>query len=255
MTSGNQSTAVATPQMEWEPTAKWIRVTLGGQVIADTKRAFLLRENRRLPIYYIPQDDARMDLMTPTDRRTNSRSRGEATYWTITSNEATVENGAWAHPNPPEGAPDLKGYIAFEWDKMESWFEENEEVYVHARDPHKQIQVLESTRHVKVVLDGETIAESDHPVMIFEPNMVTRYYLPKLDVRMDRLVPSSTMTRCPYKGEASYYSVKVGDEEFKDIIWSYKYPTPEVAKIAGRLCFYNEKVDAIIVDGEEQPKP
>ena len=241
--------------MQWEPTAKWLRVAFGGQIIADTKRAYLLREDRRLPIYYIPQDDARMDLMQPTDRRTNSRSRGEATYWTVTVNGATAENAAWAHPAPPEGAPGLKGYIAFEWDKMEAWFEENEEVYVHARDPHKHIEVLESTRHVRVVLGGQTVAESRHAVLLFEPNMLTRYYLPKLDVRMDLLRPSDTVTRCPYKGQAAYFSIEAGDTVHKDIIWYYRHPTPEVAKIAGRLCFYNEKVDAIYVDGEEQPKP
>jgi uncharacterized protein (DUF427 family) len=108
---------------------------------------------------------------------------------------------------------------------------------------------------VRVVVGGETVAESRNPVLLFEPGHPHRYYLPKLDVRMDLLQPSERVSRCPYKGEAHYYSMVVNGNEAPDMVWCYRHPTPEASKVAGLLAFYNERVDAIYVDGEEQPKP
>ena len=154
----------------------------------------------------------------------------------------------------PEAAG-LKEHLSFKWNKMDAWYEENEQVYVHARDPYKRIDVIHSTRHVQVVVGGEVIAESHKPALLFETGLLTRYYLPKLDVRMDLLLPSDTATRCPYKGEAHYYSAVAGDHVSTDIAWYYTYPTTEVSRIAGMLCFFNERVDALYVDGELLPKP
>ena len=138
---------------------------------------------------------------------------------------------------------------------MDAWFEEDDEVYVHARDPYKRVDVLHSSRHVKVVVAGQVMAESRRPAVLFETGLPTRYYLPKADVRMDLLVPTDTETRCPYKGTASYYSMRSGSALVRDIAWYYRHPIPECSKIENLICFFDERVDAVYVDGELQDRP
>jgi uncharacterized protein (DUF427 family) len=137
---------------------------------------------------------------------------------------------------------------------MDAWFEEAEPVYVHPHDPYKRIDILQSTRHVVVVVGGETVAESRNPVLLFETGLPTRYFLPKLDIWMDLLIPSDKVTGCAYKGKAQYYSLRVGDKIIPDIAWYYTYPTTEASKIPGMICFFDERVDAVYVDDVEQPK-
>lgn len=138
---------------------------------------------------------------------------------------------------------------------MDAWFEEAEEVFVHAHDPHHRIDVLQSSRHIEIVLGGEVVADSRSPVLLFETGLPTRYYLPKVDVQMKLLLTSDTVTGCAYKGKAQYYSAKVGDKLFHDIAWYYTYTTTETAMIAGKIAFFNERVDLLRVDGVEQSKP
>ena len=135
--------------------------------------------------------------------------------------------------------------MTFEWSKMDAWFEEDDEVYVHARDPYKRVDVLHSSRHVSVVVAGELVAETRRPSLLFETGLPTRYYLPKADVRMERLIPNAKETRCPYKGLASYYSVRTGAAIVPDIAWCYRHPIPECSKIENLVCFFNERVDAL----------
>lgn len=247
--------------VQTELSPKRLRTVLNGVVVADSKRVLLLREKGHTPVYYFPEDDVRMDLMRPTDQTTHCPRKGDASYYTITIGEKTVENGAWYYPKPHAsepglgGAPDLRGYVAFYWNKMDAWFEEDEEVFVHARDPYKRVDVMRSTRHVQVVIGGVVVADSHSPVLLFETGMPTRYYLPKFDVRIDLLRPSDRVTRCPYKGEARYYSVAVDGKVAEDVAWYYRYPNPEAGKIANHIAFYTERVDATYLDGEELPKP
>ena len=112
----------------------------------------------------------------------------------------------------------------------------------------------ELMQHVQVVVDGVTVADTHRPHLLFETGLPTRYYIPKLDVRMDLLTPTATQSRCPYKGKAMYWSLTVGDRQYQDIVWSYSPPIPECTRIDNLLAFYNEKVD-IIVDGEKQSRP
>ena len=238
----------------FEPTRKWLRVMLAGKIIADSRKVYLLLPGGP-PFYYFPQSDVCMDMLKPTDRTSESTRFGKAVYWDIKIGEELIENAAWTYPQPLAPGIDLSGYVSFDWNKMEAWFEENEQVYVHPHDPHKRIDILNSTRHIEVVVGGQKVAVSDRPTLLFETGLPTRYYLPSLDVRMDLLVPSDTVTGCAYKGKANYYSVKIGDKIFPDIAWYYRYPMMEAAKIAGLLCFYNERVDKLSVDGEEQTKP
>ncbi len=149
---------------------------------------------------------------------------------------------------------ELKGTIRFKWAAMDAWFEEDEEVYVHARDPYARVDVLQSSRHIRVEVDGVTVAESRQPRLLFETGLPTRYYLPKTDARMDLLIPTEHRSHCPYKGTAEYYSLQVKGTTHENFVWWYRFPTPESAKIAGYLCFYNERVD-VYVDGQLQARP
>jgi uncharacterized protein (DUF427 family) len=244
---------ISAPSPRWVESPKWVRAFFAGVAIVDSKRACLLREGGP-PKYYFPLEDVRTDLLRPSERKTNSPGKGEAAWWTIQATGKRAENAAWSFSTPSADAAFLRGYISFEWSAMDAWFEEKEEVFVHPRDPFKRIDALQSSRSVKVVLSGEPVAETRDPVLLFEPGHPVRYYLPKADVRLDLLVPSETVTSCPYKGQARYYSF-AGPKPVKDIAWSYTYPTKECASIAGRLSFFNERVDTLYVDDNLVPRP
>jgi uncharacterized protein (DUF427 family) len=238
-----------------ELTPRWLRVVFGGETIADSKRALIVRESKILPVYYFPREDVRTDLLVPSDYRTRDPHKGEATYWTVQVGPAIAEHAAWSYQEPLPAWPDSGRYLAFAWNQMDAWFEEDEEVFVHPRDPYKRVDVMPSSRHVRVVVAGQTVAESRRGRLLFETGLPTRYYLPREDVRMDLLERSGTHSRCPYKGLASYWHVRVGDFVGKDFVWSYPDPIPECPKIRDLLCFFNERVEAIYVDGELQPRP
>jgi len=142
----------------------------------------------------------------------------------------------------------VAGHVRFDWDAMDGWFEEDEEVFTHPRDPHTRVDVLASSRHVRVELGGVVIAESSGARLLFETGLPVRYYLPKTHVRMDLLEATATETHCPYKGQAEYWSVRVGDDLYQDIAWSYRAPFAEAQKVAGLVSFYGDDVE-IFVDG------
>jgi uncharacterized protein (DUF427 family) len=169
--------------------------------------------------------------------------------------DRAAEHAAWGYPAPPADRLGLRDHVAFEWPKMDAWFEEDDEVYVHARDPYKRVDVLHSSRHVRVVVAGEVVCDTRRPTLLFETGLPTRYYVPKTDVRMDLLEPTETETRCPYKGLASYYSVRIGSTVVRDIAWCYRHPIPECGKIENLVCFFDERVDAVYVDGQLEPRP
>ena len=193
--------------------------------------------------------------MVPSGKKTECPYKGEASYWSLKAGNKTADNAAWSYINPLLEASELKNHFAFEWNKMDAWYEEDEEVFVHPRDPYKRVDVMPSKRHVQIVIDGQTVADTRRPRLLFETNHPVRYYIPQEDVRMDFLVPSTAQSRCPYKGPASYWSVKIGDQIFEDMIWSYKEPIPECPKIKGLLCFFHERGAEIYVDGEKIPPP
>jgi uncharacterized protein (DUF427 family) len=237
-----------------EPTPKRIRVVVGGETIADSRRAMLLQEAGHQPIYYFPPEDVRPEVLEPSDKHTHCPKKGEASYYTIRAGERVIEAGAWYYPEPLPGAPPINDLIAFYWDKMDRWLEEGEEVFGHARDPYHRIDLRQSDRQIKVSLDGQLLAESTRAVGLFESNLPPRWYLPREDV-VAELEPSDTLSTCPYKGHAGYYSVRLPNGELaKDLIWHYDEPLLEASTIAGLLCFYNEKVD-LELDGELQQRP
>ena len=244
-----------TPWIVVEPTPRWVRNFFGGETIADSRRTMLLRENRVLPVYYFPKQDIRMDLLQPTGDTTHDELKGEADRFTIRAGGRVAEDAAWSFKHPIEEWPEITEHVAFTWASLDKWMEEEEEVFVHPRDPYKRVDVMPSSRHVRIEWNGQTIAESRQARLLFETGLPTRYYLPPEDVRVDLLQATDTSSRCPYKGLASYWSVQVGDRVGKDFVWSYPNPIPECPKIKGLMCFFNERVDAIYVDDELQPKP
>ena len=137
---------------------------------------------------------------------------------------------------------------------MDGWFEEDEQVFTHPRDPYTRVDILHSSRHVRVEVEGVTIAESAKPTLLFETGLPVRFYLPKTRVRMDLLTATETVTHCPYKGLAEYWSVRLGETLHADLAWSYRTPLPESQKIAGLVALYNERVD-LHVDGVRQARP
>jgi uncharacterized protein (DUF427 family) len=238
-----------------EASPRRVRVVVDGETVADTTRAMLLYETNHLPVYYFPISDVRTDLMERTDHTTHCPYKGDAAYWTIKAGNKACENAMWSYETPYDEVPELAGLAAFYWNRVDHWYEEDEEIFVHPRDPHKRVDTVPSSREVAVVLGGETVAKSTRAMFLFETGLPTRYYIPQSDVRMDLLSPTDTVTRCPYKGVARYWSAEVGGRRYEDIVWSYPDPVPECPKIKGLMCFYNENVDAVTVDGEEIPKP
>lgn len=232
-----------------------VRVIFNGETIADSKHAKLVREADVLPIYYFPPTDLCTDGFRRSQHRTHCPYKGEATYWSIDFAGRHAENASWSYQNPLPAAGGIDGHFAFEWNKMDKWLEEDEEIFVHARDPYKRVDVLPSSRHIRVLIDGQLVAETRRPRLLFETNHPVRYYIPQEDVRIDLLVPSVTHSRCPYKGPADYWSVKLGEQQFDDMVWGYMNPIAECPKIKGLLCFFHERGADIYVDGEKIPRP
>ena len=242
-------------RITFEASPRRVRVNFAGETVADSTNAHLLFETRHLPVYYFPRADVRMDLLTATDHHSFCPYKGQASYWTLRAGGRVAENAVWGYPVPYEEVAAIKDYVAFYWDRVDHWYEEDEEIFVHPRDPYKRVDVVQSSRPVQVVLGGEVVAETRRARFLFETRLPTRYYIPPEDMRMDLLVPSAKKTRCPYKGEAHYWSAKLGDRIFEDIVWSYPEPIAECPKIQGYLCFFNEQVDEIRVDGKTVPRP
>ncbi|HEU4321477.1 MAG TPA: DUF427 domain-containing protein [Acidimicrobiia bacterium] len=233
-----------------EKSAKRVRVMLGGEIVADTTNPLLVWEVPYYPTYYFPAVDVRTDLLVDKGETKKSPSRGEAIQYSVKVNGS--EGGAYSYQDPK--LAELADHYVFVWNTMDHWFEEDEEVFVHARDPYTRIDIVPSSRRVRVEIDGETIADTTNASFLFETNLPTRYYIPKTHVRMDLLTPTDSATRCPYKGTARYWSANVGGETYPDIVWGYDTPLAESQKIMGLVSFYNEKVD-IYVDEVLQERP
>jgi len=231
---------------------KRVRVMFSGTVVADTRHPRLVWERPYYPTYYIPAEDVRRELLVATGESEHSPSRGDAHRMTLRVGDRAAEGSVGHRPGSP--VADLVDTYVFDWTAMDHWFEEDEEVFVHARDPYKRVDALRSSRHVRVEIDGVEVANSTSGVMLFETSLPPRHYLPKTDVRMDMLVPSRTETACPYKGVARYWSVQTGTSLHPDVVWGYDTPLPESAAIAGLVCFYDERVD-VWVDGAAQDRP
>jgi uncharacterized protein (DUF427 family) len=238
----------------FEDAPRRMRAIFAGETVVDSRHPKLLHEHRKLPVYYFPEDEVRMDLLEPTEHSTHCPWKGDASYWSVRVGDRVAENAVWSYPDPVEDAPPLAGYLAFYWNRMDHWLEEDEDAIVHARDPYHRVDILRSSRHVRVIMSGEVLAETRRPLALFETGLPTRWYIPREDVRMELLEDSDNQTGCAYKGFASYWSVRAGDELEEDLVWCYPEPTRDAERIKGYLAFFNERVD-IEVDGELQERP
>jgi uncharacterized protein (DUF427 family) len=232
-----------------EPVPRRIRATLAGEVVLDTTKALYVWEWPNYPQYYIPIADVNRTLLV--DEQHSERLRGGlAQLHGIRVGQVVRPSSARLYV---EGS--VAGAIRFDWDALDAWFEEDEEVFVHPRNPYTRVDAVRSTRRVRIELDGTLLAESSSPVMVFETGLPTRYYLNRTEVNFSHLVPTETITACPYKGRTSgYWTARVGDATYADLAWAYDFPTRQMLPIAGMIAFYNEMVE-ITVDGELLPRP
>jgi uncharacterized protein (DUF427 family) len=238
-----------------EPAPRRVRAKLGGLTVFDTTRARYVWEHAFYPQYYIPVEDIGPGLLVDEGHE-ERLNRG-------TVRRHGLRAGAEQRPGSVRvfGADALQGIAGtarFDWDALDAWYEEDEQVFVHPRNPYVRVDALRSHRHVRVELDGRVLADTSTPVLLFETGLPTRYYIDRTDVTFPELSPSATRTACPYKGVTSdYWSLRSdGDtpEKYQDIAWTYSFPTRQVQPIAGLVAFYNEKVD-IELDGVVLPRP
>jgi uncharacterized protein (DUF427 family) len=247
MNPTTENTIAQRGRVRVERGAKRIRAYLGGELVADTTRPLLVWEKPQYPTYYFPLADVRADVLSPDGGATHSPSRGDGQTFTVRAGGRERSGAALRYALSP--FEELRDAVRLEWAAMDAWFEEDEEVFTHPRDPYTRVDILASSRHVRVEVAGVTIAETTKPTLLFETGLPTRYYLPRTHVRMDLLTPSETVTHCPYKGQAEYWSL--GSGALADLAWSYPTPLPESQKIAGLISIYNNKVD-LYVDGALQ---
>jgi uncharacterized protein (DUF427 family) len=235
-----------------EPVPRRVRAMLGGQVVLDTTRALYLWEWPYYPQFYIPADDVDPAALVD-EQHTHRLSRG-------TVERVGLRVGAIRRPQAgrryvESRVTEIVGTIRFEWDALDAWFEEDEEIFVHPRNPYARVDALRSSRTVRVDLDGVVLAESAAPVIVFETGLPPRFYLDRTAVDFTHLEASPTETACPYKGRTTgYWSARTDAGFHEDIAWSYAFPTLPVLPIAGLVAFYDEKVDTF-VDGARQQRP
>jgi uncharacterized protein (DUF427 family) len=219
--------------------------------VADTKHPLLVWEVPYYPSYYIPTSDVTAELV-PTGAVEHSPSRGEAEIYDVRTALRNAPAAAKRYPGSP--IEELRDAVNITWGAMDEWLEEDEPVYTHPRDPYTRVDILASSRHVEIKVDGVTVAESHQPRILFETGLPPRYYIPVADLRLDLLTPSDSRSHCPYKGTASYWHLDVDGKRYRDLVWMYRTPLPENQKIAGLAALYNEKVD-LYIDGELQQRP
>lgn len=235
-----------------EPVPRRIRGLVGGRVVFDTRRALYVWEWQAYPQFSIPVEDL-VDGLLRDDHHTEQLGAGPARRHTLQVGSEVRAGAAWVWD---QGAPEpLHDTVRFEWDALDSWFEEDEPVFVHPRSPYSRVDALRSSSAIRVELDGVLLAEAPQCVKLFETGLPTRYYLDGTHIDWTRLRHSETVTRCPYKGTtSSYWSFDSDTASHEDIAWTYDFPTVEANRIAGLTAFYNEHVD-LYVDGTLLPRP
>ena len=258
------------PALRYEPIEKRIRATLGGETVIDSTRALLVWEPRRVvPTYAVPDEDVSAEVVPAPGTSADAEGVGIPAMGVprlgsvpvldpsvpfavrSTEGEPLVVRRDGREAEAFRAADDaLAGDLIVDFDGFDEWFEEDERNVGHPRDPFHRIDIVHSSRHVRVELGGELLAESSAPYLLFEPPLPVRHYLPAEDVRTDLLRPSDTRTFCAYKGQAHYLS-HVADA---DLAWTYPAPLREAAEVTDRIAFFGERVD-LVVDGVLLERP
>jgi uncharacterized protein (DUF427 family) len=231
----------------FEPHPRRFRAELDGRTVLDTVGARLLHESNILPRLYVPLDDFDASLLERTGHTTHCPFKGDASYWSVRVGDRIAENAIWAYEHPLPEASWLAGYASMYWDVADAWYEEDEQVFGHLRDPYHRVDVRRSSRHAVARAGDEILAETDTPVLVFETNLPVRVYFRPEDVRAELLTPSERTTICPYKGSATYWSVTANGETIPDALWTYADPLEDARPLAGLQSFL---ADGIVVELE-----
>jgi uncharacterized protein (DUF427 family) len=240
--------------LTWEPSERWVRGVKGEVTVVDSRRPILVWEpGRRVPLYAFPESDVDVSALRPAVNPAVDAHPGTE-FFDLAVGGHVTENVAWRLP----GA-ELGGHLAFGWFRpgqggLDHWYEEEEEIFVHPRDPYHRVDPLHSTRHVVVEVGGLVLADTHAPILLFETRLPTRFYIPPADVRFELLERTELHTACPYKGKADYWSVRGDTEAPPNIAWAYPDPIPASRVIKDHVAFYNEAVD-LVVDGERLGRP
>jgi uncharacterized protein (DUF427 family) len=235
-----------------EPVPRRLRATLAGETVLDTTSALYVWETPKYPQYHVPRGDVDEAFLVD-EAHLHKLKLGSAQRYGLRVGDVERPGTARLYTESPVAG--VAGTFRFDWEALDSWFEEDEEVFVHPRNPYTRVDAIRSTRTVRVELQGTVLAESSSPVMVFETGLPTRYYLNRTEVDFTHLVPSDKRTGCPYKGRTTgSWSVRVGETIHEDLAWAYDFPTRQLSPIAGLIAFYNEKVD-IFLDAVELERP
>jgi len=261
-------------RLRYEPVTRRVRAELDGTVVVDSDRAVLVWEPRRVvPTYAVPVEDV-LGEVVPVPPSAPVDQQAQVGYAIPDVTDLPVldpripfavrdTEGDPLLIRPPgltrtiagfrPADPELAGHVVLDFAACDRWLEEDEEIAGHPRDPFHRVDVRASSRHVQLLLDGEVLADSTRPRLVFETLLPVRYYLPREDVRAT-LRPSDTRTWCPYKGAASYWSVELAGRVVPDLVWSYEHPLPDAPELTGLQSFFDERVD-VVVDGVARPRP
>ena len=253
----------ARDELRYEPLERRVRAMDGETAIVDSTRAMLVWEPRRVvPSYAVPAADVRAPLSLAPASEQQGAPPPEAVVGVLHPGIPFSVHTAAGEPlsvGDRAGAgfrfadEQLDGYVVLDFRAFNAWYEEDELVASHPRDPFHRVDLRRSSRSLGIELAGLLVAETTRAVLLFETSLPTRFYLPREDVR-PALLPSARRTVCPYKGEASYWSIDVGGRRLEDIGWSYEQPLAELAPIAGRIAFWDERAD-VFLDGERRERP
>jgi uncharacterized protein (DUF427 family) len=239
--------------LRYEPTEMRIRASSGGHELVDTVQAVLVWEPRRVVASYaVPVAELRAE---PTESSVEPVPAPERLLHpgipflahSCAGRVVDVAGLAGAGFRPDD--PELAEYVVLDFNAIDEWYEEDERLVAHPREPYHRVAVRPSSRTVRLEFNGVLLAESSRPTLVFETGLPTRFYLPREDV-VAELLPSERRTACAYKGHAWYYSV----EGSEDLIWSYPEPLKEVREIAGLLAFFDDVLD-VYVDGKLRERP
>jgi uncharacterized protein (DUF427 family) len=225
-----------------------MRALVGDRVVLDTVRGRLLHESNHLPKLYVPFEDLDGELLERSERTTHCPFKGDASYWSLRAGDRVIPDAVWAYEEPIAEGAWLKGFASLYWDKPDAWFAENERLFGHLRDPYHRVDVVEASRPVTVTAHGTVIAESSRAKLLYETSVQPRVYVPGGDVIAGALVPSETRTSCPYKGEASYWTLQVDGHRIEDAAWSYEAPLNEALEVARHVSFDAEGVEVELAE-------
>ncbi|WP_082950076.1 DUF427 domain-containing protein [Mycobacterium sp. E3298] len=229
-----------------EPLRRRMRVRLADTWVADSQDVILLHEPGRYPVAYFPRSDIEAGALVAEERLTQHQDLGDTRWFTVKVAEREATRAAWQHTALPPHASVLDGHLAFAWRAMDAFYEENERIVGHAADAYHRIDIRSTSRHLIARSSDRVIADTKHPLALYESGFAPRWYVPREDVDESALELVDTQTFCPYKGICSYYDI--GDR--KRAAWSYRNAWREVIRVGDLVSFEPDKID-VYLDGKQ----